>query len=189
MSSKRASVLPQGPRPPTTIARNAIIADAASMVGTHRITIGESTVLHPRSKLLSHHSTVTLGASCIICERSIVGLSSPGADGDDEAAVVLKDCVTVDVGAVVEASSIGEGTFIEVNAKIGRGAVIGKHCKISPLCEVAAGEVIPDYTVIYGTGQRRIDRSDVDRARIGLTKLHAETLRKLIPTNLAKWQT
>lgn len=49
---------------------------------------------------------------------------------EDNRGVVLGDYVTVEVGAVVEASGtmIGEGTVVGVGSRIGRGAVIGKVC-------------------------------------------------------------
>ena len=34
----------------------------------------------------------------------------------------------IEVGAIVEAKSVGEGSVIEVNAKIGKGAILGKVC-------------------------------------------------------------
>jgi predicted protein tyrosine phosphatase len=39
---------------------------------------------------------------------------------------VIDNGVIVEVGAMVEAKRIGEGCVIEVNAKIGKGAVVGK---------------------------------------------------------------
>ena len=39
---------------------------------------------------------------------------------------MIDNGVVVEVGAVVEAKRIGEGCVIEVNAKIGKGAVVGK---------------------------------------------------------------
>jgi dynactin-6 len=63
-----------------------------------------------------------------------------------------------------------------------------QHCKIGPLCEVAEDEVIPDYTVIYGDGLRRIDKSGVEDLKLKMVVRQAEVLRKLIPSNLAKYQ-
>lgn len=40
--------------------------------------------------------------------------------------MILEDYVVLEVGAVVEAKQVGEGSIIEINAKVGRGAVIGK---------------------------------------------------------------
>ena len=38
----------------------------------------------------------------------------------------IEDCVVVEVGAIVEAKRVGEGSIIEINARVGKGAVIGK---------------------------------------------------------------
>ncbi|KAI9806082.1 MAG: hypothetical protein M1833_004489 [Piccolia ochrophora] len=124
-----ASKPPPAPKPPTTISARAIISDTAIITGTHPVTIGESAVLHPRATLLASHGPVTVGANCIICERSVVGLSAAPSNGDvtlPVEGVVVEDDVMIDVGAKVEASRVGEGSVIEVNAIIGRGAVIGK---------------------------------------------------------------
>jgi len=96
--------------------------------------------------------------------------------------------VVIEVGAVIEARSIGDGCLIEVNARIGKYAVLGKHCKIGPLCEVAEGEVLPDCTVVYGNGLQRIDRSGVEDSKLKMVERQIEVLRKLIPSNLAKFQ-
>ncbi|KAI9839432.1 MAG: hypothetical protein M1837_002081 [Sclerophora amabilis] len=195
-SSKRASTAPAGPKPPTSISSSAVISDATSIVGTNHVTIGDNTILHPRVKIDSTYATVAIGSFCIISERSVVGLRS--ADTSDMGAsefregrisgITVGNGVSIEAGAAVEANSIGDGCIVEVNAKIGRGAIMGKHCKIGPLCEVKAGEVLPDFTVIYGTGQRRTDRSGVEDLRMTTMKRHVEVLRRLIPTNLARWQ-
>lgn len=39
---------------------------------------------------------------------------------------MIQNGVVIEVGAVVEAKTVGEGTVIEVQAKIGKGAVLGK---------------------------------------------------------------
>lgn len=50
------------------------------------------------------------------------------------------------------------------------------------------GEVLPDYMVVYGTGQRRIDHSGVAALELELRRKHVDTLRGLIASNLSKWQ-
>ncbi|PQE33554.1 transferase hexapeptide domain-containing protein [Rutstroemia sp. NJR-2017a WRK4] len=186
-SNKRSSMLPPPPKPPTSLSSSVTIPDHASLIGTNLITIHSHTVLHPRAKLNSSFAPITIGSQCIISERSSVGMlhfPSP----EQAAGVTMENYVVVEVGAVVEASRIGEGTIIEVNARVGRGAVLGKHCKIGPLCEVADDEVIPDYTVIYGDGLRRIDKSGVEDLKLKMVGRQADVLRKLIPSNLAKYQ-
>jgi dynactin 6 len=124
-SSKRVSTAPAAPKPPTSIASTCVVPDLASLAGTKPISIRDHTVIHPRAKLTSVYGPVTIGSTCIIGERSIIGLQSP-SDASQPDGVVLKDYVVVEVGAVVEAKSVGEGTVIEINAKVGKGAVIGK---------------------------------------------------------------
>lgn len=127
-----------------------------------------------------------MGSTCILSERSCLGLQSV-SDGQ-VGGVVLEDGVVLEVGAVVEAQKVGEGSLIEVNAKVGKNAVIGKHCKIGPLCTVADDEVLPDYTVVYGAGMRRVDSSNVEELKIKMVRRQVEVLKKLIPSNPAKFQ-
>ncbi|KAG0648724.1 Dynactin subunit 6 [Hyphodiscus hymeniophilus] len=186
-SSKRASTMPAAPKPPTSLSSTLVIADNAALTGTHLITLGSNTVVHPRTKLSSAFAPIKIGSSCIISERSAIGLQSAPAE-DEKDGVVFENGVIVEVGAVVEAKRIGEGSVIEVNAKIGKGVVIGKHCKIGSMCEVADGEVIPDFTVIYSNGLRRIDASGIENLKLKMVGRQVDVLRKLIPTNLAKFQ-
>lgn len=76
-----------------------------------------------------------------MCERASVGYLSaastrstePGdGDGNDdtdregEGAVRLGRGVVIEAGAIVEAREVGEGTVVEVGARVGRGCVVGK---------------------------------------------------------------
>lgn len=80
-------------------------------------------------KLISSLAPLTVGKACILSERSAVGLQSPSNDQPE--GVVIEDCVVVEVGAIVEAKRVGEGTIIEINARVSKGAVIGK---VSVIC-------------------------------------------------------
>lgn len=119
--------MPPPPKPPTKLSSSLVIAEQAQLVGTKLITLGASTVIHPRAKLNSSFAPLTMGSHCIVCERSQVGLQSdPDDDDGEEYGTVLENGVVVELGAVVEAKRIGEGTLIEVNARVGKGAVLGK---------------------------------------------------------------
>jgi dynactin-6 len=56
------------------------------------------------------------------------------------------------------------------------------------MCEVAGGDVVPDFTVIYGNGLRRIDTSGIEDLKLKLVGRQTDVLKRLIPTNLAKFQ-
>ncbi|KAI5789079.1 hypothetical protein EDC01DRAFT_717724 [Geopyxis carbonaria] len=157
------------PPPPCDLASTSIIADAAQLTGTHRVRVGGNSVLHPRCKLNSALGPITIGAHCIISERTL--LAAPGPEG-----LTLEDGVTVETNAVVEATRLGAGTTVEVG-----------NCKFAPLVRIAEDEVVPDDTVVYGTGQRRLDGSGSEGARRKVTEKHVDTLRGLIPSNRAKY--
>jgi len=124
LPTKRAPTLP---KPPTRLSPTATLADTALLTGTHTITIGADAVIHPRAKLLSTNGIVNIGEGCIICERSCVGLTSAERMGGDmQEGVVLGRGVIVEQGAAVEAVVVGEGSVVEVRARVGRGCVVGK---------------------------------------------------------------
>ncbi|PWW77287.1 hypothetical protein C7212DRAFT_185576 [Tuber magnatum] len=155
-------------KPPTTLASSVVIAETASLTGTFPIKIGANTVIHPRAKLASAHGPITIGEHCIICERTHI--YPPDAEG-----LVIGDGTVVEVNAVVE-GSVGAGSVVEVG-----------NCKLGPLTKVLEGEVIEDNTVIFGSGQRRIDASGTADARRRLLERHIESLRVLIPSNPSKF--
>jgi dynactin-6 len=117
--------MPAAPKPLTSLSSTLVIADNASLTGTHLITLGSSTVVHPRTKLNSTYGPIKVGSSCIIGERSSIGLQSEPKQEQQEG-VVIENGVIVEAGAVVEGRKIGEGSLIEVQAKIGKGAMVGK---------------------------------------------------------------
>jgi dynactin-6 len=117
--------MPSGPKTPTSLASTLVIAENASLTGTNLITLGSNAVIHPRTKLNSTYAPITVGSNCIISERSVIGYQTVPA-GDETEGVVIENGVVIEVGAVVEAKRVGEGSVIEVNAKIGKGAVVGK---------------------------------------------------------------
>lgn len=125
MSGKRLSTIPIGPKPPTSLDPSLNISEQASLTGTKLITLGSNTVIHPRCKLNSTNASITIGNNCIISERCRIGLQSE-PEAVDSYHVVIENGVVVETGAIVEALIVGEGSIIEVNSKIGRGAILGK---------------------------------------------------------------
>ncbi|KAI6245412.1 Dynactin subunit 6 [Erysiphe necator] len=187
MSNKRASAQPPSLKPPTSLDSALIISEQASLTGKNLISLGSNTVIHPRCKLNSLNGSIIIGNCCIISERCRIGLQSEPTQADAEG-VVIENSVVVEPGAIVEARRIGEGSVIEVNSKIGKGAILGKHCKVGPSCEVADGEVVPDYTVIFGSGQRRLDQSGAEAIKLKMLSKQIDVLKKLIPSSLAHFQ-
>ncbi|MCJ1317565.1 hypothetical protein MMC15_002890 [Xylographa vitiligo] len=186
-SRRPASVVP---KPPSSLSPTCIIAETASLTGTNLITVSANAVLQARAKIIATYAPVVIGEGCVVCERASVGLLNAESDEEEESGigVILEKNVTVEAGAVVEAKFVGEGTTIELGARIGKGAILGKHCKVTPLSIIAPGENLPDFTVAYGLSERRMEKPGLELLREEVHEKHIEVLRRLVPTNLAKWK-
>ncbi|KAJ9151271.1 Trimeric LpxA-like protein [Pleurostoma richardsiae] len=196
-SSKRHSILPPisqaGPKAPVSFSSSILVADSAILTGSHPISVSSESVIHPRARLDSLGGPVAIGRRCIIHERTSIGAAPPGpppVGGGGEAGVTLGDYVTVEVGAVVETGGtvLGEGSVVGVGCRVGKGAVIGKYCTLTPQTKIAAGEKVPDYTVVYSNNLRRLDKRGVPELRIKGQARQIEVLRRLIPSNPSKFQ-
>ncbi len=138
---KRASILPK----PSSIVLDpsVLIAQHAQLTGTHPITVGPRTVLHPHSKVSSALTAVVLGEGVILHERAKVGAGmGDGADAHGKSSsialrpsardstrgegTVLGRNVVVETNAIVEAAEVGEWSLVEVGAHLGKGCVVGK---------------------------------------------------------------
>lgn len=174
-------------KPTTKIHSLATIADRAQLLGPHTINMDAHAILHPYAKLNASNSNITIGPHCIIAEKAVVG--SPDSSDD----CLLAEGVSVESGAQVEGTRVGEWSTIGVGARIGRGAVVGKWCKIGPLCEVRGDEVVEDFTVVFGYGERRVDavlrdREEVRDVRAKGRQKEVEVLAGLVPDAGAKWR-
>ncbi|KAF5024802.1 hypothetical protein F66182_3118 [Fusarium sp. NRRL 66182] len=194
MSSKRHSILPavdrSGPRPPVHFSSSLTISDNAVLQGTHSITMQTETVVHPRSKFESNIGAILIGRRCLIHERTHLGASPTDMDNAKPGGIALGDYVTVEAGSVVEAggTEIGEGSVIHAGSTVGSGSRIGKNCTITQMSNIAPGTVLPDNTVVFSNGIRRIDRRDIsDQKKVALIKQLA-ILRKMIPSNPDKFK-
>lgn len=155
-SAKRASVAPTVPpsKPPCQIHSLAIISDKAQIIGTEPVKIGENTVLHPYAKIVTQGGSVVIGKNCVIGSNAVVGVTKESGQGD----VILGDGVNIESNAVVEAKTVGDGTAVEVSARLGRGAVIGRVCNGFPLTHMRSTSssyaALQDHTLERDSAQR-----------------------------------
>ncbi|KAI1268180.1 trimeric LpxA-like protein [Xylariaceae sp. FL1019] len=193
-SSKRQSVLPRmpsGPKAPANFSSSITIADSAQLAGNHTINISSESVVHPRAKLDSANGRITIGRRCVLHERTSIGAASTNpTPSESRDGVVVGDYATIEVGAVIESGGtyIGDGCSIGVGSRVGKGAKLGKHCVLTPKSVVAPFDTVPDYTVIYSNGTRRLDKRGVADLKNKTQARQIEVLRKLIPSNPSKFQ-
>ncbi|KAI9664616.1 MAG: hypothetical protein M1821_006062 [Bathelium mastoideum] len=216
--TKRASSGPSkaaAVKPPTTIHPSAIVADKAVLTGSHHIKIGANTVIHPFARIISSTGPVTIGENVIVNERAVVGIIENGDEAftrdSSSRSVLIGDGVTIESSAVVEATAIGEGSIIDIEARVGIGANVGqvshellyvlpleiltdwpKYCKLSPKASVGAYVVVEDFMTIAPPDYRRPDHllkfnPSIRTLKLKRQKDQVELLRRLIPSNLAKW--
>ena len=121
-------------KPPCQIHPRAIVSDKVIIAGTKNVSIGADTVLHPYARLDSSQSSLHIGQSCVIAERTTIGpIDSGDETSGDDTGVTISDFVSIEAGAVVQGSLVGKGTVIEVNAVVGRNAVVGE---VTTICHV-----------------------------------------------------
>jgi len=174
-------------RPPCNIDPTAVVADKATIIGTFPVEIAEHAVIHPYARIRAEGGRVTIGPYCVIAETAIVGLPE-----DQQGDVVLDRHVSVESGAEVLAKHVGAVTEVGVHARIGAGATVGRFCRLTPTEIVQPGEHVQDFTVVFGDGQRRrdktlVDREEIQRERVKAQEKHVEVLKKLIPDGNSKW--
>jgi dynactin-6 len=63
---------------------------------------------------------------------------------------------------------------------------------LTPTEKVQDGEVLEDFTVVFGNGRRRRDGTvegseEVSRQRVKVHERHVEVLKKLVPDGKGKW--
>ncbi|KAI0112534.1 trimeric LpxA-like protein [Nemania sp. FL0031] len=193
-STKRQSVLPRvhsGPKAPVNFSSSITIADSALLTGNHTINISSESVVHPRAKLDSANGRITIGRRCIVHERTNIGAASADpTPSESRDGVVISDYATVEAGAIIESGGtvIGEGSCVGVGSRVGKGAKLGKQCILTPKSVIRPGEVVPDFTVVYSNGTRRLDKRGVTDLKNKAQSRQIEVLRKLIPSNPAKFQ-
>ncbi|KAK4502992.1 hypothetical protein PRZ48_006419 [Zasmidium cellare] len=176
------------PRPPLKIHSLAIVADRAQITGTHPITIGPNTIIHPHARLRAEKAPITIGANCSISEKALISTS----EGPQEC--VIGDGVDIQGDAVVEGARVGDWSLIEVGAKVERLSAVGRYCKVTALSVVLPGEVLGDFVVVFGEGgRRRVDGSlkgseEMRGARERGQGMMLEVLGKLIVDGGVKWR-
>lgn len=100
------------------------------LTGTHLISIGANTVIHPFAKLDSTFGEIKIGEGCIVAERAVVGLASEGSEGEGTG-VTIGDSVSIETSAVIEAERVGRGNVVCVMAVLGRRCKIGEVSSLS----------------------------------------------------------
>lgn len=159
----------------------ATIADTVVFQGTHPVTIGASTVIHPRARFYAYEGPIIVGDGCIISEKVVIG-AAPGtlstststatsrraspatstastptpeaqAERGQEIATRLSYFVTIGPqSTILPGAHIHSSATVEALATIHRHADIGSHAKVCSGCEVHENRSIGEWVVVWGSG-------------------------------------
>ena len=137
---------PPPEKPPLTTHPSSLVSSTATLSGNHPITIGANTVIHPRATILSFHSPVEIGESCIINERAIVGIRINDDDGHGNVSSYTgngngKGTKTTEGEEEEDGERQGAAKKEEVVVKLGRGVVVEGKASVQ-------GSVIGDWSVV-----------------------------------------
>lgn len=185
MSAQPAQSAPQSTssssssRPPVTLAQTTHLDPGAYVRGTHAITVGEHSLIHPRAQLVAVRGPISIGERCIISEKCVIGgpvqnsaasttpslensqpspaLAQSEATEQDPLKTTIGSNVYIQANAQIHVGAIiQDAVLIEAHAVILSGVTLGAHAKVC--AGVTVDRDIEDWTVVYGHG-------DVKRSR------------------------
>lgn len=153
-----------------TAGRSVYIGKHCSLKGKRQISLEDSVTLRPYVQIWSGGGTVKIGKGSEIGERCRISIANSLDIGEKvlfSPNVYITDCdheyrdvnvPVIDQGIVQRGQrvSIGDGSYIGINAVIVGNVKIGKHCVIGANSVVTKD--VPDYCVAVGSPAKVIKR-------------------------------
>ncbi|KAI8868333.1 trimeric LpxA-like protein [Ramicandelaber brevisporus] len=162
--------------PGMKIERGALVCQDTFIQGS--VHIGSRTVVHPRAHLIAKPGPIVIGNRNLICENvTIINYSSePLVIGDDN---------VFEVGAKIEAKSIGSRNTFETLAVVASGTAVASDCVVGVKCSTLQGEQLADRTVVFGAGgageASRRTKIDDKAAHLAFHAKHLQYLFEILP--------
>lgn len=161
------------------IAASAVVCVESEIRGD--VTIGPRTVVHPKARIIAEAGPIIIGEGNLIEEQALIINSYPEKitpDSEVEPKTMTIGINNVfEVGSTSQALRIGDNNVIESKAEVGRNFILTSGCIIGAFCRVNTCEVIPENTVIYGSGCMR----RVQTERPQPQTLQLDFLMKILP--------
>ncbi|XP_058882004.1 dynactin subunit 6 isoform X1 [Acipenser ruthenus] len=162
------------------IAPGAVVCVESEIRGD--VTIGPRTVVHPKARILAEAGPIVIGEGNLIEEQALLINCFPENIIPDKKDVEPKTMTiginnVFEVGCISQAMKIGDNNVVESKAEVGRNVILTSGCIIGACCQVNTCEVIPENTVIYGSGCMR----RVQTERPQPQTLQLDFLMKILP--------
>ncbi|XP_067106986.1 dynactin subunit 6-like [Osmerus mordax] len=162
------------------IAAGAVVCVESEIKGD--VTIGPRTVVHPKARIIAEAGPIIIGEGNLIEEQAVIINSypeniTPDTEGVEPKTMTIGINNVFEVGCTSQALKIGDNNVIESKAEVGRNVILTSGCIIGAFCPVNTCEVIPENTVIYGSGCMR----RVQTERPQPQTLQLDFLMKILP--------
>jgi len=158
-----------------TIHSKAVVCQDVEMRGD--ITIGAGTVVHPKAAIFALGGPIIIGTNCILEEGTIIV-------NRKKEIMRIGDDNLFEIGCRIECPFIGDFNTVSTRSRLHHTVRLSSFCVIGAGCLVVPteDELLPEYTVIYGTnceqstwsGRGKLQEADLRRK-------HAEYLREMLP--------
>ncbi|XP_007174117.1 dynactin subunit 6 isoform X1 [Balaenoptera acutorostrata] len=162
------------------IAPGAVVCVESEIRGD--VTIGPRTVIHPKARIIAEAGPIVIGEGNLIEEQALIINAhpeniTPDAEDPEPKPMIIGTNNVFEVGCYSQAMKIGDNNVIESKAYVGRNVILTSGCIIGACCSLNTCEVIPENTVIYGTGCLR----RVQTERPQPQTLQLDFLMKILP--------
>ncbi|KAK4939393.1 hypothetical protein LTR10_020290 [Elasticomyces elasticus] len=168
--AQSASQSTSSSRPPVSLGQTTHLDPGAYVRGTHAITIGEHSLVHPRVHLVAVNGPISIGDGCIISEKSVIGgpvqsSASPVLPQSPETEHNESDPLKTTVGSNVyihanaqirAGATIRDAVLIEAHAVVLSGVTVGSHAKVC--AGVTVDRNTDNWAVVYGQGDLKRSR-------------------------------
>ncbi|KAG6609956.1 dynactin 6 [Phytophthora cinnamomi] len=152
------------------VARTAAVCAQAELQGA--VTVGERCAVHPGASVRAEGGPVVLGERCFVEDGAVLVNDAP-----DEMRVGRDNLF--ESGCVLRSACVGDGNWFEPKAEARAGSVIGSNCLIGSGVVVAAGERVPDNSILVAVQTPQGDtRRVVRQQKDYLVKTHAALIQK-----------
>ncbi|CAF90471.1 unnamed protein product [Tetraodon nigroviridis] len=162
------------------IAAGAVVCVESEVRGD--VTIGARTVVHPKARIIAEAGPIVIGEGNLIEEQVLIINSypeniQPDTEGAEPKTMVVGTNNVFEVGCVSQALNIGDNNVVESKADLGRNVILTSGCIVGACCQVNTCEVVPENTVVYGSGRFR----RVQNERPQPQTLQLDFLMKILP--------
>ncbi|KAI1719103.1 dynactin subunit 6 [Ditylenchus destructor] len=155
--------------PTLNIAPDAIVVADATLRG--KITIGPSTIVHPKAVIDAKEGEIILGSHNIVEETAVI----ENLNGTDYVMRIGDDNL-FEVGSICHAKSVGNSNVFGIKSIVGSETEITEGCKIGPACKVL-NEKLEPLTAVYFERNLRRTTTETPASQ----RSQCDFLRKLMP--------